>query len=135
MPHTYGAAAPTPFQPIERHRSRVPGSGFNFSKFSPQDLTRTFFFVRYLTNDVQTPVQNRSYLPQSATAFACILLPFKTTVHVTTDSVTLYNSRKPLICIECFRFSTKTKENVSIRIDFNSQRISWGHQHSHRSFV
>ena len=32
-------------------------------------------------------------------------------------------------------FSTKTKENVCIRVEVNSPRISWGHQHGCRSFV
>ena len=32
-------------------------------------------------------------------------------------------------------FSTKTKASVCIRIEFNTQRISWGHQHGCRSFV
>ena len=32
-------------------------------------------------------------------------------------------------------FSSKTKENVCIRIEFNSRRISWGHQHGCRFFV
>ena len=32
-------------------------------------------------------------------------------------------------------FSTKTKENVSIRIEFNFRRISWGNQHGRCSFV
>ena len=29
-------------------------------------------------------------------------------------------------------FSTKTKENVCIRITFNSGRINWGYQHGRR---
>ena len=44
--------------------------------------------------------------------------------------------------IECFHsrdqwacFSTKGKENVSIRIKFNSHRTRWWHQHDRRSFV
>ena len=32
-------------------------------------------------------------------------------------------------------FSTKTKENVCVRIELNSRKISWGHQHGCRSFV
>ena len=32
-------------------------------------------------------------------------------------------------------FLAKTKENVCIRIGFNSQRISRGHQHGRRPFV
>ena len=43
---------------------------------------------------------------------------------------------------ECFHscdqwacFATKTKENVCIRIELNSRRISWRHQHGRRSFV
>ena len=32
-------------------------------------------------------------------------------------------------------FSTKTKENVCIKIGLNSQSISWGHQYGRRSFV
>ena len=41
--------------------------------------------------------------------------------------------------IECFHsrdqracFSTKTKENVCITIEFNSRTISWGQQHGFR---
>lgn len=34
---------------------------------------------------------------------------------------------------ECFL--TKTKESVCIRTEFNSQKISWGHQHGCSSFV
>ena len=41
--------------------------------------------------------------------------------------------------IECFHsrdrracFSTKTKENVFITIEFNSRTICWGHQHGCR---
>ena len=44
--------------------------------------------------------------------------------------------------IECFHahdqwvcFSTKGKENVSLRIEFNSHRTSWGHQQGRRVFV
>ena len=33
------------------------------------------------------------------------------------------------------RFLTKTKENVCIRIEFNSRTISWEHQYGCRSFV
>ena len=42
MPHTYRADATAPFQPTERHQ--VAGSGFQFLKFSPQDLTWITFF-------------------------------------------------------------------------------------------
>ena len=44
--------------------------------------------------------------------------------------------------IECFHsrdqwasFSTKQKENASIRIEFSPQRTSWVHQYGRRSFV
>ena len=47
-----------------------------------------------------------------------------------------------IFSIECFHsrdqwayFSTKTKENVCIGTEFNSQRIGWGQQHGRRSFV
>jgi len=43
--------------------------------------------------------------------------------------------------IECFHsrdrwawFSSKTKENVCIRIEINYRKITWGHQHGRRSF-
>ena len=49
---------------------------------------------------------------------------------------------KDLLHIERFhsrdqwaRFLTNTKENVCIRIEFNSRTISWGHQYGCRSFV
>ena len=32
-------------------------------------------------------------------------------------------------------FSTKTKEDVSITIAFNSRRIGWGHQHGGRDVM
>ena len=42
-----------------------------------------------------------------------------------------FHSRDHQACF--FFFLTKTKEDVWIKIEFDSRRISWGHQHGRRS--
>ena len=62
---------------------------------------------------------------------SCLILQMNeiATTHLVSsnDHIECFHSRDQWVC-----FSTKTKGNVSIRIESNSQRISWEHQRGRR---
>lgn len=60
---------------------------------SPIFPSRSFPLDIYRTKNTQTAVQNNSYLPQRTRAFAYILVPLKTSAHVTIHSLTLWYLR------------------------------------------